>query len=177
MLAECVCLTVWATRPVDRKQWGASEGEVVGGEGGRGVTMMFVDYTQPQMMRRPAHITMNASLSHYLYIMATTPPRGQASSRLINSLTARPKEKWGARQHCSPLIHRLHLTARPGIAYRTLPLRSGPCSCRVGSSFPHVDVPLLGLAEIQIVLEMRPCCEENGHLCFLDTNFILQLNY
>lgn len=57
------------------------------------VTMMFVDYTQPQMMCRPAHITMNASLSHYLYIMATTPLRGQASSRLINPLTARPKEK------------------------------------------------------------------------------------
>lgn len=54
---------------------------------------MFVDYTQAQMMRCLAHITMNASLSHYLYIMATTPRRGQASSRLINPLTARPKEK------------------------------------------------------------------------------------
>lgn len=57
------------------------------------VRMMVVNYTQLQMMCCPAHITMNASLSHYLYIMATTPRRGQASSRLINSLTARPKEK------------------------------------------------------------------------------------
>lgn len=97
----------------------------VGGGGRRGgvwalVTMMFVDYTQPQMMCRPAHITMNASLSHYLYIMATTPLRGQASSRLINPLTARPKEKWGARQRCSPLIHRLYLTAPAS-------LQNAPC--------------------------------------------------
>lgn len=83
------------------------------------VRMMVVDYTQPQMMCCPAHITMNASLSHYLYIMATTPRRGQASSRLINPLTARPKEKWEARQRCSPLIHRLYLTPRPCIACRT----------------------------------------------------------
>lgn len=83
------------------------------------VTMMFVDYTQPQMMCCPAHITMNASLSHYLYIMATTPRRGQASSRLINPLTAQPKEKWEARQRCSLLIHRLYLTPQPWIACRT----------------------------------------------------------
>lgn len=54
---------------------------------------MVVDCTQAQMMCCLAHITMNASLSHYLYIMATTPRRGQASSQLINPLTARPKEK------------------------------------------------------------------------------------
>lgn len=83
------------------------------------VRMMVVDYTQPQMMCCLAHITMNASLSHYLYIMATTPRRGQASSRLINPLTARPKEKWEARRRCSPLIHRLHLTPQPWIACRT----------------------------------------------------------
>lgn len=106
--------------------WGlaAAEAAVSGGGSGRGwgggwggvwalVRMMLVDYTQPQMMCCPAHITMNASLSHYLYIMATTPRRGQASSRLINPLTARPKEKWGARQRCSPLIHRLYLTPQP----------------------------------------------------------------
>lgn len=68
----------------------------------------------------PAHISMNASLSRYLYIMATTPRRGQASSRLISPLTARPKEKWGARQRCSLLIHRLYLTPLPRIARRTL---------------------------------------------------------
>lgn len=92
----------------------ADGGGVVGGGGVWAlVRMMLVDYTQPQMMCCPAHITMNASLSHYLYIMATTPRRGQASSRLINPLTARPKEKWGARQRCSPLIHRLYLTPQP----------------------------------------------------------------
>lgn len=72
--------------------------------------------TPPQMMCCPAHISMNASLSHYLYIMATTPRRGQASSRLISPLTARPEEKWEARQSCSPLIHRHHLTPQPWIA-------------------------------------------------------------
>lgn len=81
------------------------------------VRMMVVDYTQPQMMCCPAHITMNASLSHFLYIMATTPQRGQASSRLINPLTPQPKEKWEARQRCSLLIHRLYLTPQPWIAY------------------------------------------------------------
>lgn len=72
-----------------------------------------------QMMCCSAHISMNASLSHYLYIMATTPRRGQASSRLISPLTARPKEKWEARQCCFPLIHRLYLTPQPWIACRT----------------------------------------------------------
>lgn len=72
--------------------------------------------TPPQMMCCPAHISMNASLSHYLYIMATTPRRGQASSRLISPLTARPEEKWEARKSCSPLIHRHHLTPQPWIA-------------------------------------------------------------
>lgn len=71
--------------------------------------MVVVDYTQ--MMCRPAHISMNASLSRCLYIMATTPRRGQASSRLINPLTARPEEKRGARRRRSPLIHRLYLAA------------------------------------------------------------------
>lgn len=83
------------------------------------VRMMFVDYTLLQMMCYPAHITMNASLSHYLYIMATTPRRGQASSWLINPLTSQPKEKWEAKQHCSLLIHRLYLTPKPWIACRT----------------------------------------------------------
>lgn len=102
--------------------WGLAVAAVSGVEGDVWALvrmMMVVDYTQPQMMCCPAHITMNASLSHYLYIMATTPRRGQASSRLINPLTARPKEKWEARQRCSPLIHRLYLTPQPWIACRT----------------------------------------------------------
>lgn len=80
------------------------------------LVVMMARITPPQMMCCPAHISMNASLSHYLYIMATTPRRGQASSRLISPLTARPKEKWEARQSCSPLIHRLHLTPQLQIA-------------------------------------------------------------
>lgn len=101
--------------------WGTGSSSISVGEGGVWalVRMMFVDYTQSQMMCCPAHITMNASLSHYLYIMATTPRRGQASSRLINPLTARPKEKWEASQRCSLLIHRLYLTPQPCIACRT----------------------------------------------------------
>lgn len=103
--------------------WGLAAAAVSGVEGWGGfwasVGMMVVDYTQPQMMCCPAHISMNASLSHYLYIMATTPRRGQASSRLISPLTARPKEKWEARQRCSPLIHRLYLTPQPWIACST----------------------------------------------------------
>lgn len=83
-------------------EWG------VGG-GGQGDVCRFHTGTDDA-----AHITMNASLSHYLYIMATTPRRGQASPRLINPLTAQPKEKWGARQRRYPLIHRLYLTPRPG---------------------------------------------------------------
>lgn len=154
--------------------------------------MMFVDYTQPQMMRRPAHITMNASLSHYLYIMATTPPRGQASSRLINSLTARPKEKWGARQRCSLLIHRLHLTARPRIACTTLPVTLVCLFTRrtmqlSGTFFRTWTLHSWFLLKYKWghVLKMRPCCKLSGEepsllSClqdFFHVSFLLQLIY
>lgn len=102
-------------------EWGTCVG--TGSRGGGGRLGVGRDdgggLHSPQMMCCPVHISMNASLSHYLYIMATTPRRGQASSRLISPLTARPKEKWEAKQRCFPLIHRLYLTPLPWIACRT----------------------------------------------------------
>jgi len=73
-----------------------------GSERGSGWWRWWITHSL-QMMCCPAHISMNASLSHYLYIMATTPRRGQASSRLISPLTARrPKEEREARRRRSP---------------------------------------------------------------------------